>query len=65
MTKKKTQSQDNGPVTSGAYQPPITVRVLKDNTIIHDDKTYTEGDTVEVPARTAEHLIVAGHVEAA
>ena len=52
-------------VTSGPYQPPITVRVLPGTTIGHDDETYTEGDVVELPGRTADHLILAGQVEVA
>lgn len=58
MTKK------NEAVTSGPFQAPVLVRVLEGNTITHDDKTFTGGDVVELPARTADHLILAGHVEA-
>jgi hypothetical protein len=56
-------AKKNEAVTSGPYQAPVTVRVLEGNTIIHDDETYTDGDVVELPARTADHLILAGHVE--
>ena len=59
MAKKNPEA-----VTSGAYLPPVSVRVLDGNTIVHDDKAYTGGDVFEVPARTADHLILAGHVEA-
>ena len=58
------KAKNDGAVTSGPFQAPVLVRVLEGNTIIHEEKTYTEGDVVELPARTADHLILAGHAEA-
>lgn len=62
MAKKKSAS--DGAVTSGPFQAPVLVRVTDGNTVVHDDKTYSGGDVVELPARTADHLILAGHAEA-
>jgi len=63
-TAKGTVSNGGG-VSSGVYLPPITVRVTEGTTIIHDDVSYIGGDTLEIPTRTAEHLIIAGQVEVA
>lgn len=57
------KNRSDGAVTSGPFQAPVLVRVLKGTTIGHDDKTFTGGDVVELPARTADHLILAGQVE--
>jgi hypothetical protein len=50
-------------VTSGPFLPPVKVRVLPGVNLNHEEKPYKEGDVVELPARTADHLVVAGQVE--